>query len=178
MNKLMLGLAATMAAGALGAGAAWSQTTAPSSPSTGTLAPTTTPGAPTTGTMPMTGARPMTGSSTTGTMPMTSPARPSTMAPSTATTTAPMTTPSTTGTAATSGNGNPAVATTRANAMSPAKGHNSFTMAQARKRLESNGFTNVSGLTKDRDGVWRGKGQKAGTATDVWLDYKGNAGGQ
>ncbi len=80
------------------------------------------------------------------------------------------------GTAAASGNSNQAVATTSANAMTPAKGHNSFTMAQARKRLESSGFSNVSGLAKDRDGVWRGHGQKGGSATGVWLDYKGNVG--
>jgi hypothetical protein len=77
---------------------------------------------------------------------------------------------------ATSGNSNQAVATTNANAQTPAKGANSFTMGEAKSRLEKNGFSNISDLTKDNDGVWRGKAQKDGSATSVWLDYKGNVG--
>lgn len=75
-----------------------------------------------------------------------------------------------------SGNANQAVATTNANAPAPAKGANSFTMAEARSRLEKNGFSNVDGLTKDNDGVWHGSAQKGGSTTAVWLDYKGNVG--
>ena len=56
----------------------------------------------------------------------------------------------------------------------PAAGANSFTEAQAKSRIEAAGFTNVSDLTKDKDGVWRGKGTKGGTAHDVGLDYQGN----
>jgi hypothetical protein len=78
--------------------------------------------------------------------------------------------------AAASGNNNQAVATTSANAPAPAKGSNSFTMGEAKSRLEKNGFTNVGGLTKDDNGVWRGNAQKGGTTTTVWLDYKGNTG--
>ena len=56
----------------------------------------------------------------------------------------------------------------------PAAGANSFTEAQAKARIEAAGFTNVSALAKDKDGVWRGKGTKAGTTQDVGLDYQGN----
>jgi hypothetical protein len=78
--------------------------------------------------------------------------------------------------AAASGNNNQAVATTAANAPAPAKGANSFTMGEAKSRLEKNGFSNVGDLTKDDNGVWRGNAQKGGSATTVWLDYKGNVG--
>lgn len=56
----------------------------------------------------------------------------------------------------------------------PAAGANSFTEAQAKSRIEAAGFTNVSGLAKDKDGVWRGKGMKGGATQDVALDYQGN----
>ncbi|MBS7586330.1 PepSY domain-containing protein [Ancylobacter defluvii] len=56
----------------------------------------------------------------------------------------------------------------------PAKGANSFTEAQATSRIEAKGFSNVSGLAKDKDGVWRGKAMKAGASHDVALDYQGN----
>ncbi len=78
--------------------------------------------------------------------------------------------------AAASGNNNQTVATTSANAPMPAKGANSFTMGEAQSRIEKNGFTNVSNLMKDGDGVWHGKAQKSGSPTSVWLDYKGNVG--
>jgi hypothetical protein len=73
-------------------------------------------------------------------------------------------------------NSNQAVATTSANAPEPAKGANSFTMNEAKARIQRDGFSNVDNLTKDSDGVWRGKAQKNGVATTVWLDYKGNIG--
>jgi putative membrane protein len=74
------------------------------------------------------------------------------------------------------GNGNQAVATTSANAPVPAKGSNSFTMSEARARLQADGFSNVSDLTEDDNGVWHGKAQKNGSTTGVWLDYKGDVG--
>jgi putative membrane protein len=58
----------------------------------------------------------------------------------------------------------------------PAKGANSFTMSEASSRIAKNGFTNVTGLAKDTDGVWRGQADKDGTNVAVWLDYKGNVG--
>lgn len=56
----------------------------------------------------------------------------------------------------------------------PMPGANSFTETQARSRLESSGFTAITGLTKDSDGIWRAKATKDGRATDVALDFKGN----
>ena len=38
----------------------------------------------------------------------------------------------------------------------PVAGANSFTEGQAKSRIEARGFTNVAGLKKDSDGVWRG----------------------
>ncbi len=75
-----------------------------------------------------------------------------------------------------SGNDNQAVATTNANAAMPAHGHNSFTKGEARRRIQSEGFTKVVGLRKDEGGVWRGTATKDGQSTSVWLDYKGNVG--
>jgi opacity protein-like surface antigen len=56
----------------------------------------------------------------------------------------------------------------------PAAGSNSFTMAQAQSRIEAAGYSGVSGLAKDKDGVWRGTASKGGTTSDVSLDYQGN----
>lgn len=69
----------------------------------------------------------------------------------------------------------PPVATTNPGVpVAPAKGANSFTEAQAKSRIEAKGFTNVSSLKKDDDGIWRGKGMKGGNSLDVALDYQGN----
>ena len=69
----------------------------------------------------------------------------------------------------------PAVANTKSNNPgAPAAGANSFTEGQAKSRIEAAGFSNVSGLSKDKDGIWRGKASKAGTTVDVALDYQGN----
>ena len=76
------------------------------------------------------------------------------------------------------GDGNQAVATTGANAMQPAKGANSFTEGEARRRIEKEGFSQVADLKKDGDGVWRGHGMKSNAGVAVWLDYKGNVGQQ
>ena len=54
------------------------------------------------------------------------------------------------------------------------EGRNSFTEGQAKSRIEGAGYSNVSGLHKDDQGVWRGKAEKAGTKTDVSLDFQGN----
>ncbi len=78
--------------------------------------------------------------------------------------------------AAASGQDNQAVATTDANADQPAKGANSFTKGQARKRIQRKGYSHVTSLAKDQDGVWRGTAQRDGQPVNVWLDYKGNVG--
>jgi hypothetical protein len=56
----------------------------------------------------------------------------------------------------------------------PVAGANSFTMAQARKRIEDHGYTQVSGLAKDDKSIWRGHAMKNGKTVDVALDYQGN----
>src|SRR5271155_4708677 len=50
----------------------------------------------------------------------------------------------------------PAIATTD-NPGAPAVGANSFTEAQAKSRIANAGYTDISGLVKDKDGIWRGK---------------------
>jgi hypothetical protein len=50
----------------------------------------------------------------------------------------------------------------------------SFTMAQAQKRFEDQGYTQVSALAKDDKSIWRGHAMKDGKAVNVALDYQGN----
>jgi hypothetical protein len=70
---------------------------------------------------------------------------------------------------------NPAVTTpSTPSAATPAPGANSFTEAQAKTRLENQGFTAVGGLTKDKDGIWRGMATKGGRTANVGVDYQGN----
>jgi opacity protein-like surface antigen len=74
-----------------------------------------------------------------------------------------------------SGPNNPAVNTTgRNNADQPVSGANSFTEGQAKSRIESSGYSSVSELKKDDNGVWRGKAMKDGKSVDVSLDFQGN----
>jgi hypothetical protein len=56
----------------------------------------------------------------------------------------------------------------------PVAGANSFTEGQAKSRIESNGYANVSELRKDDQGVWRGKAMKDGKSVNVSLDFQGN----
>jgi hypothetical protein len=56
----------------------------------------------------------------------------------------------------------------------PVAGANSFTEGQAKSRIESHGFSNVTDLKKDDAGVWRGKAMKDGKSVDVSLDFQGN----
>jgi hypothetical protein len=60
------------------------------------------------------------------------------------------------------------------NSNAPVAGRNSFTEGQAKSKIEKAGFTNVSALKKDDNGVWRGKASKAGSSTDVSVDFQGN----
>jgi hypothetical protein len=70
----------------------------------------------------------------------------------------------------------PAVATGTTNntTAAPVAGANSFTMAQAQKRIEDQGYTQVSALAKDDKSIWRGHAMKDGKAMNVALDYQGN----
>jgi hypothetical protein len=56
----------------------------------------------------------------------------------------------------------------------PVAGANSFTEGQAKSRIESSGYTNVSELRKDDQGVWRGKAMKNGKSVSISLDFQGN----
>ena len=56
----------------------------------------------------------------------------------------------------------------------PLKGANSFTEQQARDRALAHGVTNLSGLAKDDDGIWRAKAMQSGKSVNVSVDFKGN----
>ena len=56
----------------------------------------------------------------------------------------------------------------------PLKGANSFTENQAKDRAVAAGVNDVSTLQKDADGIWRGKGKKAGSDVQIAVDFKGN----
>jgi hypothetical protein len=74
-----------------------------------------------------------------------------------------------------SGPQNPAMKSPdRNNAMSPVTGKNSFTQAQAQSKIQSKGYTNVSQLTLDSQGVWRGTASRDGKSVPVSIDYQGN----
>ncbi|MBR0719026.1 PepSY domain-containing protein [Bradyrhizobium liaoningense] len=60
------------------------------------------------------------------------------------------------------------------NSDKPVSGANSFTEGQAKSKIEDAGYTNVTSLKKDDNGVWRGKANKGGSSTDVSLDFQGN----
>ena len=73
------------------------------------------------------------------------------------------------------GPGNPAINRSEGNNPgAPVAGANSFTEGQAKSRLESNGYSNVTALQKDDAGVWRGKAEKDGKPVEVSLDFQGN----
>ena len=127
------------------AGGALAQTAAPARPTPGDAAPGATSNAPMNGVNPNTGVTPSTG-----------------------------VVDRNSGTAAAAGDRNQAVASTSANAPQPARGANSFSESEARRRIERTGFQGVTGLRKDSNGVWRGTAKHDGASTPVWLDYKGN----
>lgn len=54
------------------------------------------------------------------------------------------------------------------------KGKNPFTEADARKRLETLGFGEVTGLKLDDKGIWRGTAVSKGERTSVGLDAQGD----
>jgi hypothetical protein len=56
----------------------------------------------------------------------------------------------------------------------PAPGANSFTEGQAKSRIESKGFSNITELKKDDSGIWRAKAMREGKSVTVSLDYQGN----
>jgi hypothetical protein len=60
------------------------------------------------------------------------------------------------------------------NSDAPVAGRNSFTEGQAKSKIEEAGYTNVTELKKDDNGVWRGKAKKGDSATAVSVDFQGN----
>ena len=73
-----------------------------------------------------------------------------------------------------SGPQNSAVNPSQQRVDAPVRGSNSFTEGEAKSRIEAKGFSNVSGLQKDNDGVWRGHATRDGKQVEVGLDYQGN----
>lgn len=63
-------------------------------------------------------------------------------------------------------------ATTGSAGMVP--GANSFVESQARKLIESKGFTEVSSLVNDNLGIWHGTAKNGTNKVRVSVDYKGN----
>src|SRR3954462_867040 len=60
------------------------------------------------------------------------------------------------------------------NSNAPVAGRNSFTEGQAKSKIEEAGFSSVTELKKDDNGVWRGKASKGGAPTSVSVDFQGN----
>jgi hypothetical protein len=60
------------------------------------------------------------------------------------------------------------------NSNAPVAGRNSFTEGQAKSKIEDAGYTNVTELKKDDNGIWRGKATKSGSSTAVSIDFQGN----
>jgi hypothetical protein len=56
----------------------------------------------------------------------------------------------------------------------PVSGRNSFTEGEAKSRIEKMGFSNVTNLKKDDNGVWRGRALRDGKTVDISVDYQGN----
>ena len=74
-----------------------------------------------------------------------------------------------------SGPGNNAVNSAgQNNSNAPVAGRNSFTEGQAQSKIEAAGYTKVTDLKKDDNGVWRGKASKGGSSTSVSVDFEGN----
>lgn len=60
------------------------------------------------------------------------------------------------------------------NSAAPVPGANSFTEGQAKSKIESGGYAQVSGLKKDDNGVWTGSAMKGVQKVNVKLDFQGN----
>ena len=60
------------------------------------------------------------------------------------------------------------------NPAAPVPGANSFTEGQAKSRIEGAGYTDVTALKKDDNGVWTGSAKKGGQMVSVKVDFQGN----
>lgn len=56
----------------------------------------------------------------------------------------------------------------------PLPGANSFTEAQARQRMEDQGYSGITDLKQDAQSIWRGTARKGGVSMSVALDFQGN----
>jgi putative membrane protein len=56
----------------------------------------------------------------------------------------------------------------------PLKGTNSLTEGDAKDRALAAGYSAISSLVQDGDGVWRGSAMSNGKSTKIAVDYKGN----
>jgi hypothetical protein len=65
---------------------------------------------------------------------------------------------------------NPAVNTTGTSD----SGASSLNDGQVKRLIEESGFSHVSELRKDENGIWRGKAMKDGKSINVGLDLQGN----
>jgi hypothetical protein len=74
-----------------------------------------------------------------------------------------------------SGPQNPAIKSTdQNNSATPVAGANSFTLSEARSKIEAKGYSHVHKLRKGPDGVWRATAMKDGKTGPVSVDYQGN----
>ena len=60
------------------------------------------------------------------------------------------------------------------NSDAPVAGRNSFTEGQAKSKMEDAGYSGITDLKKDDNGVWRGMAKKGGSSTKVSVDFQGN----
>ncbi len=98
-------------------------------------------------------------------------------APATTPSTPPVTTPPPAGANPPTGGPNSLPTAEPANAIdnsSISPGANSFTESQARNRLIKEGYSQVSALSKDNNGIWRGSALKDGSPVHVSVDYRGH----
>jgi hypothetical protein len=56
----------------------------------------------------------------------------------------------------------------------PYQGRQQFHRGSGEIPDRSRGLTDISGLMKDKDGIWHGKASKAGSMVTVNMDYQGN----
>jgi hypothetical protein len=56
----------------------------------------------------------------------------------------------------------------------PGAAAKSLNASEARRRLEAEGYTHVTGLKMDSHSMWRGKAMKAGKSVNVAIDDQGN----
>ena len=68
----------------------------------------------------------------------------------------------------------PAVTTPAPPIPAAVPGANSFTEGQAKLRIENDGYTAVTGLKKDENGIWQATATKGGQNLKVSVDYQGN----